>query len=1095
MRVEGQARAARPDISALLTAPAGSGKTRALVGRIAALLSAGARPSDIAAITFTEKAAAEMKERLFGTLSDPNLCKSTLTEALELSPEDLAAPPTLTLEEIFGSLVREPDSLRIGTIHSFLLDILRSYPLEAGLPADFEILPETGLLLRRDEAVEEVLRLLEGGALQDERGRLYRAGYDTGKLRGLTALSLEKRGLIAHVRRGLGRLGQKTEITASMLRDLIGSGGVQGLAREALGLIPEILEDETVESLSALAELKEAEELPGIFEAVKGFFYTDKGSPLADIPPAKKKFKEAYGKSEAGLPAPRERWEEVYTRLRESFSGAALLYDSAVSDGAVSAFLSLSRLSEEVYREMCLRDGFIDFEDIEIYALKLFDSRPDIRLPRHLLVDEFQDTSRIQWELLVKIAGEQFSGEGAEGLNSPTFFAVGDANQSIYRFRKAETRLTGDLRALMEERIAPQKRDFPELDINFRSAPEITEFTDQTFAPLLGGEYRGGRAARDFRGSVRLRLAEDEPRALAEEIIKALALDVEVKREVRRARLGDMAVLIQSRSRLKGYERELRRRNIPFRVLGGTGFFRRDEVRAVLAVLKYLENPSDTFALRMALASPIFGIPEGSIPPFAGKDPLAWLSESGSADIAGLLASWREAAWNVPLPALVDYITDLARSRSAGEAVFNLERLSRLAREFGWSTGNNRSAGSLHDFMEWVRDYRKSGDLPSEDVRAGNAASGIEGDGCLTILTIHSAKGLEFPVVFLPGMGAYTRNDNGKVLFGQPGDDIPLAMRTESLLEENRDYQVLKDREAVERTGEKARLFYVAATRARDHLIMLSGNRPTGFGKVRSFRPESFAGMLLSASPRCLFKEGFSWNVFEYDYPGAAPSRHNPLSHEMASGEEKPAEGGLEAGHKMPPPERVAPLPDCPSTGSRSTGRFISPSSLADYALIEDAGHAGGSAAVGTLVHEALESYGKTGGYDIKALPSSGRSSAKEAAEAGKILAGLLSLPHVKELFDAPGYYELPLLLRDGDDIIYGFADLVIVEDGMARIIDFKTGMADIPEDICVRAYRPQLEAYAKAVRAVFGVRQPVYRPLLVKTYLLIAETGELLPV
>ncbi len=1079
MRIDGQARAGRPGISALLTAPAGSGKTRALVGRIVTLLSAGARPSDIAAITFTEKAAAEMRERLFSTLSDPALCKSTAKEAFELSPEDLPMPPAITLEEIFGSLIREPDSLKIGTIHSFLLDMLRSYPLEAGLPADFEILPETGLLLRRDEAVEEVFRLLEGGALSNECDMLYMAGYDIRKLRALAALSLEKRGLIANARKGSGGLGQNAERTASMLRETTASGAVQALARQALRLIPDILDDETAKSLAALSGLSEPDGLPEIFDALKGFFYTDKGSPLVNIPPAKKEFKEVYGKTE--WTAKREKWEEIYTALRESFSDLARLYDSTVSAGAVSAFLSLSRLSGEVYRKMCLRDGFIDFEDIEIYALKLIDSRPDIRLPRHLLVDEFQDTSRIQWELLVKIAGEQFSGEGAEGLNSPTFFAVGDVNQSIYRFRKAETRLTKDLRALMEERIVPQKRDFPELDINFRSAPEIIEFTGQTFAPLLGGRSTGcGRAAscsaNNFRGGVRLRLDGDEPRALAEEVIKALRLDVEAGGEVRKARLGDMAVLIQSRSRLKDYERALRRCGIPFRVLGGTGFFAQDEVRAVLAVLKYLENPSDTFSLHMALASPFFDIPEGLIPPFADKDPIAWLAESGRADIAGLFVNWREAAGTTPFPELVDSITNFARSRSAGQAVFNLERLSRLARDFGRSTGNGHgggmSGGGLHDFVEWVRDYKKGGDLPSADARQG----GDEGADYLTILTIHSAKGLEFPVVFLPGMAAHTRGDNGSVLFGQPGDDIPLAMRTESLLEENVDYQALKGREADERTMEGIRLFYVAVTRARDHLIMLSDTEKP--------RKGTFLGMLTDREvrqappPECLFGQGFSADATEYDYPEARFSGSSPeYPDSFASAVE-----GRETGHKMPSPERILPLPDCQGT------QFISPSSLADYALLKDAGHSGGSAAVGSLVHEALESYGRTGTYSIEALPSFGRSSGDEAAEAGKILANLLSLPHVEELFSAPGYYELPLILRDGGDIIYGFADLVIVEDGVARVIDFKTGMANIPEDICVRAYRPQLEAYAKAVRAVFGVG-------VAEKYLLIAETGKLLPV
>ncbi len=281
---------------------------------------------------------------------------------------------------------------------------------------------------------------------------------------------------------------------------------------------------------------------------------------------------DVYGKADGAVK--RARWEEIYPELRESFSAFAYLFDSYVQATAKDAFLKLSALSDKVYRAMCLRDGFIDFEDIELYALKLLSARTGVRVPKHLLVDEFQDTSQIQWDLLYKMAEEQFSGQGVEGPDSPTFFAVGDINQSIYRFRKAEPRLMKGLRPLMEERILPGRRDFPELDINFRSAPEITRFTDQTFAPLLGEDYKGGRAARqDFKGSVRLRVSTDEPGALADEALRALDLDVWAGGEIRKAHFGDMAVLIQSRTRLKEYERALRENGIPFQVSGGTGFF------------------------------------------------------------------------------------------------------------------------------------------------------------------------------------------------------------------------------------------------------------------------------------------------------------------------------------------------------------------------------------------------------------------------------------------------------------------------------------------------------------------------------------------
>jgi ATP-dependent helicase/nuclease subunit A len=1104
MRVEGQARAARPDKSALLKAPAGSGKTGALVGRLLHLLSTGAEPSDIAAITFTEKAAAEMKERLYKTLSDPELCRLTARDALELLPDDAPYPLTLTLEEIFSRLVREPDSLRVSTIHAFLLDMLRAHPLAAGLPADFEVLPETALLLRREAAVDEVIKAIEKGALSNEYDELYRAGYGVRKLRGLISLSLEKRGAVNRARANSGGLKAELERSNTLRREMVASGAAQSLAGRALELIPELLEGPVLAALGRLSALKDPDELPDIYEGIKELFYKTDGGPLAKIPPAKKDFTEVYGKAEGA--ARRARWEEIYPELRESFSGLAYLFDSYVSASAKDAFLKLSALSSEVYRAMCLRDGFIDFEDIELYALKLLSSRPDIRVPKHLLVDEFQDTSQIQWDLLYKMAEEQFSGQGVEGPECPTFFAVGDVNQSIYRFRKAEPRLMQDLRPLMVERILPARRDFPELDINFRSAPEITRFTDETFAPLLREDYKGGRAARQgFTGSVRLRVSADEPGALAEEVLRALDFDVLADGKTRKAHFGDMAVLIQKRTLLKEYERAFRENGIPFQVSGGTGFFQQDEVLTILSVLKFLENPLDVFSLRRALTSPLFGIPEWIIPPLAGKDPLAEVAgifaAAAQPDASELFGRWIDMAKTLPLSGLVDDVikTSAAYPRlgAAGgaQAVFNIDKFSALAREFeagGAKGAGAGGGGGLHDFIQWVREYRQSEDLPSAGIRAGDSRY-------LTIMTVHSAKGLEFPVVFLPGMGAGTRNGTDEVLFGPPGGDIPFAIKTDSLLEQNRDYQALKDREADERAWERKRLFYVAVTRARDHLVMLSG-KPEG-------AKDTFLRLLIDPEarnegppPECLFPDGFSAEVSEYEYP-ARDSRETahplprPLSHYREGGAEPDArpfvgEGG-ERGDNLPPPENLAPLAPLPPLSGGNGRRFVSPSALADHALIKTAGpesSPGGSIVTGKLVHEALESFGRTGGYELRNLASVGQSTRQEAREAEKILSGLLSEPRMKELLSAGAgkYFELPLLIRSKDDIVYGFADLVIVEGDKARVIDFKTGISEFPKELCAAAYRPQLEAYAEAVREVFGV--PV-----IEKYLLIAETCKLL--
>ncbi len=281
--------------------------------------------------------------------------------------------------------------------------------------------------------------------------------------------------------------------------------------------------------------------------------------------------------------------------------------------------------------------------------------------------------------------------------------------------------------------------------------------------------------------------------------------------------------------------------------------------------------------------------------------------------------------------------------------------------------------------------------------------------------------------------------------------------------------------------GSVKRLFYVAVTRARDHLVMLS-DKPNG-------AKDTFLRLLIDPEarkegppPECLFPDGFSADVPEYAHPESALSRG-----EAAKPVPPVGEAGERGNMNVPPPERLATL-----SGGKGV-RFISPSSLADYALIKAASPQGspeGAIVTGKLVHEALESFGKTGFYNLRRLTSFGQSSRQEAAEAENILSSLLSQPPMKELLSAGvgKHFELPLLVRNKDGIIYGFADLVIVADGVVTVIDFKTGMSDVPEELCRLAYRPQLEAYAEAVREVFGV------PNVVK-YLLIAETGKLLAV
>lgn len=1071
MRVDEQVRGMRPDRSVLLSASAGSGKTHVLVGRMIHLLAAGIAPEGLAAITFTEKAAAGMKEKLFGMLAGAAWDGMDAAGLLGLEPADMPYPLTRTPEEIFSELTARPDSLKVSTIHAFCLGLLRQFPLEAGLPAGFRVMDEAEMLIRRDAAADACI--LEAVTdLPVEFRTLIDSGYDIKKLSGLIVSALDKRGLISMLETDMGGIegvirhlegGLERADKERAVNEIVAGGSIAGVAGGLAALLREsgINGEDYISALDALAGMKGPGGFPDAFERIAGYFYTKDFSYRKRSPVSGKVLKDRAG-----------RHDEMYSSLREAVKTLAGLYDDVRATAALTAFLRIYKKADEIYTAANLRDGLVDYDDLESRAYRLF-TGPDAvnalyRIESralHYLIDEFQDTGLLQWGVLSRLNSEAFSGKGAEGLSAPTLFAVGDRKQSIYRFRKADYRLMDSLKSRMDTGMERARVDFPELDMNFRSAPEVLEVVDDVFGVIFKDGYKKSRAVRtDAKGSVKLRVVDKggEADALAMEVAAACGLPVwdATAGSFRPAGYGDMAVLLRSRAGLRSYEEALRGHGIPFKVVGGVGFFYQEEVSALMGILGYLDNPADLMSLASALKSPLFRLSDGELEPmYTAKDQMEAL-RAISPEAHGLVSKWRDMAGLVPLGRLVECIIKESAALFAfgvaggPAAALNIEKLAGIARDF-----DRRGGVGLSEFTDWVRSYREKADIGTADVEL----PGYE--RFVSVMTVHAAKGLEFPVVFLPGLARGTRKTSARLLLETSGrGEVRMAVRTDALLGENPQYAGLLDMEGRERRLEAARLLYVAMTRAGDHLVMLASGRPAS---------ETWLGLLSEARPASLFGKTGGPGPDEapavYMHPMVAPKS-------IAVPDAPSASMPGAALFKAPPQDRLKPLPGEPGI------TFNTASALAGALPGENkTGTPYPPRLRGVLVHAALEDYVRRGGYDIGAVAGRTNGFASLDKNTGnallrdveRTLEGFLSDEKVRELLSTgtERHTELPLLVRDGSEVTSGTADLVIINGDRATVIDYKTGLTEIPIESIKAAYAPQLNAYREAVKGAFRLK------------------------
>jgi ATP-dependent helicase/nuclease subunit A len=810
---ERQARAALDHTkSKCITAGAGTGKTHVLVRKYISLLEGGVGVGNILALTFTEKAAAEMKVRVRQALAEKE-------------------------GEAWDAVRDEFLWAKISTFHAFCASVLREFPLEANVGPNFAVLDEREALRLREEAIND---LIHGDPPEGSREVVI------GALRAIGAYELKNYLEVLSRRREdaetfFAALAESEEVVLDAWRTIVeeerakASATFRDRAGSSIGVLRDLTarypgERDTGEaylravepylSPDAVDELVAAHRGSG-FRANMGQKKNWAGDDLENLRSAYVILRDCLKEHEAACP-PAFDLADPFTRATLEF-----LHDL----GAV--FHAFTGAVETEKR----RRNALDFDDLINRTRRLFSDHEEIAAQfrdrfRFILVDEFQDTDPVQIAIIRAILGR------APG----NLFVVGDPKQSIYLFREADVAQFRHTREMIEQDLGGET---VALDVNFRSTPAVVGFTNAVFSALMAECDRPWEflyepltpSRTNDAGSVEVLLCPKVKgraagrRAEAEMAAKKIRALVErgekpVYRagESRTAGYGDIAVLLERRTNLAYYEWALARYGVPYRVHAGLGFYERQEVYDLYNILRFLTNDRDDVALYGLLRSPYFGFSDARLFAIAGPGTSLWerLQRSGDLDAAVAVATlrgWLSVARRLPPAQLIRRIVDesgiaVVFGGTAGgeQAVANVEKLIALARE---------SPSPLADLVEEL------GRSIDDSQREGDAPLDLAALDSVSIMTVHAAKGLEFPVVVVPDL-AETPRANGATIMVEGGLRLGVKLpnpTNDHEREETPILQILKAEYRQKEEVERKRLFYVAVTRARDHLI-LCGEAP-----------------------------------------------------------------------------------------------------------------------------------------------------------------------------------------------------------------------------------------------------------------------------
>ena len=851
-----------PANNVVLEASAGTGKTTVLVQRYVNLLKAGVEPANILAITFTRKAATEMRERIVRDLRG----------AAALSEFDKAR--WIALRDRLAEI-------SISTIDAFCLSLLREFPLEADLDPGFDLADETEVPRFVEEALDASMRIFARLADTDEDIALVLAQLGSTRTRGGLASLLQRRlvadgALDRFLARGPRELHAENVCrrAAEELREALHSapGGLRQLLATGPSGHPRFqLLLREVERLERIHDAGPAE-IRALLDRVALHFLTQKGQPRqasGSIPP----YNATHYPNAKAAKQHRETVSIVGARVEQVVQRFARDLNVVLARGIRRMF----RISLEQYRRTLASRAALDFSDVLERALELLRRMDEFSQSRfrlesryhHVLVDEFQDTSRAQWELVSLLV--QSWGQGQGLASNPSIFIVGDRKQSIYRFRDAEVAVLKDAGRHIDA-LRPGRSARRSIARSFRAVPELLAFVNEVCSAMS----QPGARPDDFtyleedrfpainptgpdslRGPVLGVSVADDPvhcaRAVADEIVRIIREDTVRDKKTgvaRAARPGDIAILFRSRTSHREFEHELAIRGVPTYVYKGLGFFDADEIKDATALLRYLAQPRSNLRAAAFLRSAFVRLSDPGIAALAprlaeaiiGEPPpeLAVLSEEDRRVLEFVRArvpEWLSLVDRVPPADLFEQLLPDAayafelRGRRQQQAWENVKKLRGLVRRV-----QNRGYATLSRIADHL-----------DSLTAGDESNAVlEALDAVNLMTVHASKGLEFPVVFIVNLARGAGGVPPPVRIIVSADEQSDSVSVSPFMSETDDLE--RDRER----HETRRLLYVAMTRARDRLYLSTalkdGTLPETKGALAEVLPESLKPLFAEAA-------------------------------------------------------------------------------------------------------------------------------------------------------------------------------------------------------------------------------------------------------
>ena len=866
-----QALAANPATSVWVSANAGSGKTHVLTQRVIRLLLGRVEPSKILCLTFTKAAAANMSTRIFKTLAnwttldDDGLRRAILETGVEkLQPGDLAFA-----RKLFARTIETPGGLKIQTIHAFCERLLHLFPFEANVAAGFQVLEQREADDLLDEARAAVLTRSETSPQLASAVAILAGAVGPDAFEALIREALKSRaeiagygGAAAYGARLRQRLGlQRGENEQTIDQEMAEGGGGPAQWKYWAGQLRTGLKTD-VQRAGELSAAAVIDDIGLRVDLLKQAFFTDRGNGTPTKTLATKGVQKAHRGLEDELRQEQQRLERLVDLRRSAVArkrSVALVY---VAEAMLAAYAKLKN-----------GRGKLDFSDLVERALALVEKADAAwvlyKLDKgidHVLVDEAQDTSRAQWRILDKLAEEFLAGAGAsERLR--TFFAVGDEKQSIFSFQGAEPKLFDQMRRQFARRHAAAELAFAAvpLHVSFRSAPRLLAAVDAVFAQDRA--WRGVSASdvtapphaafhADLPGALEIwdvidyvppgqpedwRLPLDAARAsdpaaqLADRIADLIAswLGAASPERIvdprtgapRRIGAGDILILVRKRGGFyEAMTRALRRKGVAFAGADRLKLREHIAVNDLVSAGRTALYPDDDLALAEVLKSPLLGLDDDDLLKFAPKRAVSLsdaLAASAFSAQAATVATWRRRAETFsPFDFYARLLgADGGRRKLIGrlgpEAADAIDEFLAQALSFESATSPSLSA-FLAEVTASESEIKRDFDADSEGVR---------------VMTIHAAKGLEAPIVFMPdttGKPGGAR-DPQWLAFPNDDDEVP-AFRVWAPKKDEDSAPLRAAREAAKTggEGEHRRLLYVAMTRAAQRLIVCGSQGEKG---------------------------------------------------------------------------------------------------------------------------------------------------------------------------------------------------------------------------------------------------------------------------